>query len=65
MQTNPRDVQARFALAEFLMNEGRPEQARPVLEQLVVEQPSNIVALQGLWRLQTASRMCPPPSAQR
>jgi len=56
VQTNPRNVEARFALAQFLIETGREKQARPVLEQLVNEQPGNSTALEGLTRLQLAGQ---------
>ena len=51
VQANPRDVQTRLALAQFLVNEGQADEARPVLDQLVTDEPNNLEALEGYARL--------------
>jgi len=49
-------VQARLELAQFFLETGKADQARPVLERLVAEQPNNLMALEGISRLQSAGK---------
>ena len=55
-QANPTDRHLRLELSQLLTQSGRPEQARPVLEQLVSETPSDIAALESLFRVQASLR---------
>lgn len=55
-QANPADHQVRLELAQLLMQSGRPEQARPVLEQLASEKPDDIAAQEALFRVQASAR---------
>lgn len=53
-QANPSDRQVRLELAQLLTQSGRPEQARPVLEQLASETPGDVAALESLFRVQAS-----------
>lgn len=53
-QANPADRDARLELSQLLSQSGRPEQARPVLEQLVNESPGDVAALEALFRVRAA-----------
>ncbi len=55
-QANPADRDVRRELSQLLTQSGRPEQARPVLEQLVSEQPGDVVGLEALFRVQAATK---------
>ena len=50
-QANPGDRDVRLELSQLLTQSGRPEQARPVLEQLVNEAPGELAALEALFRV--------------
>lgn len=51
-EANPRDATTRLDLASLLVQSGRLEQARPLLEKLVTEAPDNLQAIDGLFRVQ-------------
>lgn len=53
-QSHPGDRQVRLELAQLLTQSGRAEQARPVLEQLTKETPSDVNTLESLFRVQAA-----------
>jgi len=55
-QANPTDRPVRVELAQLLAQSGRLEQARPLQQQLVSEMPSDMDALQSLFRTQLALR---------
>jgi tetratricopeptide (TPR) repeat protein len=51
-QSSPADRAVRLELSQLLTQSGRPEQARPVLEQLASEAPGDIPTLEALFRVQ-------------
>ncbi|HKU16467.1 MAG TPA: tetratricopeptide repeat protein [Steroidobacteraceae bacterium] len=53
-QANPGDRTLRLELSQLLTQSGRPEQAKPVLEQLVAETPNDVGSLEALFRVQAA-----------
>jgi tetratricopeptide (TPR) repeat protein len=53
-QSNPGDRAVRLELSQLLAQSGRPEQARPVLEQLAKETPSDTITLESLFRVQVS-----------
>jgi len=53
-QANPADRAIRLELSQLLTQNGRPEQARPVLEKLVAETPNDPAALEALFRVQAS-----------
>lgn len=55
-QSNPGERAVRLELAQLLTQAGRPEQARPILEQLSVEAPADMPTLEALFRVQAALR---------
>jgi tetratricopeptide (TPR) repeat protein len=55
-QSNPGDRQVRLELSQLLTQSGRAEQARPVMEQLVKEMPSDVNTLESLFRVQAAMK---------
>ena len=58
-QANPGDHAVRLELAQLLAQSGRPEQARPVLEQLVTETPNDVSAQESLFRVLAALKDLP------
>jgi tetratricopeptide (TPR) repeat protein len=58
-QANPGDRPVRLELAQLLAQSGRPEQARPVLEQLVTETPNDVPAQEALFRVLAALKELP------
>lgn len=62
-QSNPGDRQVRQELAQLLSQTGRPEQARPMLEQLVSETASDVSTLESLFRVQAAMKDLPAARA--
>jgi tetratricopeptide (TPR) repeat protein len=55
-QANPADRDVRLDLSQLLAQSGRPEQARPILEQLVNESPGDVAMLEALFRAQAAAK---------
>lgn len=53
-QSNPTDRPVRLELSQLLTQSGRPEQARPMLEQLSNETPGDITVLEALFRVQAS-----------
>jgi len=53
---NPADAQARLDLAQLLSELGKPEQARPVIDELVRRQPNNLPALETQFKITLATR---------
>ena len=51
-EANPRDATTRLDVASLLVQSGRLEQARPLLEKLVTDAPDNLQAIEGLFRVQ-------------
>jgi tetratricopeptide (TPR) repeat protein len=56
MRANPNDIQTRLALADLLMKSGRGEEAKPLAEQLVADQPGDVRASEGAFRVQVQQR---------
>ena len=56
VQANPRDLLARLDLAQLLLQQGKPAQALPVVEQLVKDEPNNVAALEALYRVQAGAK---------
>jgi tetratricopeptide (TPR) repeat protein len=56
VQANPRDVGTRLELAQFLIESGRADQAQPVVDQLVTDQPGNTQGLEAAFRVQMARK---------
>jgi tetratricopeptide (TPR) repeat protein len=56
VQVNPRDPDTRLDLAQFFTQTGRPEQARPLLEQLADEMPSDVRMYDSIIRVQTLQK---------
>jgi tetratricopeptide (TPR) repeat protein len=56
MRANPSDVQTRLALADLLMKNGRGDEAQPMANQLVTEQPGDPQALEAAFRIQVQRR---------
>jgi len=51
VDANATDVGARLDLAKLLIQLGKPEQAKPVIEQLIKQQPNNIEALDAEFKI--------------
>jgi tetratricopeptide (TPR) repeat protein len=56
VDANPKDPAARLDLADLLAQLGKPEQAKPVIDELVAQQPTNVAALQEQFRVATATK---------
>jgi len=56
IQANPSDVQTRLALADLLMKSGRGNEAQPVADQLVSDQPGDMGAMEAAFRVQMQRR---------
>ena len=52
---NPKDAGARLDLAQLLTELGKPEQARPVIDELVKQQPDNMTALETQFKVAAAT----------
>ena len=52
---NPKDAGARLDLAQLLAQMGKAEQAKPVLDELVKQQPNNVAALDAEFRVSVAT----------
>ncbi|MEP7313465.1 MAG: tetratricopeptide repeat protein [Pseudomonadota bacterium] len=55
-RANPRDIQTRLALARLLIDSNRADEAQPVVDQLVADQPGDVPALEAAFRVQMARR---------
>jgi tetratricopeptide (TPR) repeat protein len=55
-QVNPRDIATRLALARFLIDAGRADEAQPVVDQLVADQPADVPSLEAALRVQMVRR---------
>ena len=53
---NPGDAQARLDLAQLLAELGKPEQAKPFIDELVKRQPNNRPALETQFRIALATK---------
>jgi tetratricopeptide (TPR) repeat protein len=56
VETNPKDPGIRLDLAQVLARLGKPEQAEPILVDIVKEQPNNTTALNLLFRVSAANK---------
>ncbi len=56
MDANPKDPAARLDLAQLLAQLGKPEQAKPVIEELVKQQPNNMQALDVKFKIAVATK---------
>jgi tetratricopeptide (TPR) repeat protein len=56
VEANPTDAAARLDLAKLLIDLGKPEQARPVVDELLQQQPNNIDALNAQFQIAMASK---------
>jgi predicted Zn-dependent protease len=55
-EANPKDANIRLDLARLLAQMGKPEQAKPILADLVKEQPNNVAALDTLFRVSASTK---------
>jgi Tfp pilus assembly protein PilF len=55
-EANPQDPQVRLDLAQLLAELGKPEQAKPVIEDLVKQQPTNQAALETEFKIALATK---------
>ncbi len=55
VEVNPRDADASLDLAQLLAQLGKPEQAKPVIEELVKQQPNNVAALGVQFKISMAT----------
>jgi len=51
VEANPKDAALRLDFAQLLVQLGKPEQAKPILAELVKEQPDNVSALDVQFRV--------------
>ncbi len=56
VEANPKDAALRLDLAQLLAQLGKPEQAKPIVAELVKEQPNNIPALDVLFRVSASMK---------
>jgi tetratricopeptide (TPR) repeat protein len=56
VDANPKDSSARLDLAQLLMQLGKPEQAKPVIDELVKQEPSNVAAQDAEFRIASATK---------
>ena len=56
VEANPKDESVRLDLAQLLAQIGKPEQAKPVVADLVKEQPGNMAALDTLYRVAATTK---------
>jgi tetratricopeptide (TPR) repeat protein len=54
LEVNPKDPATRLDFARLLAQLGKPEQAKPVIEQLVKEEPNDLQALDTEYRVEAA-----------
>jgi len=54
LEVNPKDPATRLDFARLLAQLGKPEQAKPVIEQLVKEEPNDLQALDTEYRVDAA-----------
>jgi len=55
VDANPKDAGARLDLAQLLAQLGKPEQAKPVIDELVKQQPGNMDALETQFKVAAAT----------
>ncbi len=56
VEANPNDASARLDFAELLAQLGKPDQAKPVIDELVKQQPTNLQALDVQYRIAVATK---------
>jgi tetratricopeptide (TPR) repeat protein len=56
IQTSPTDIPTRLALADLLMKSGRGNEAQPLADHLVSDQPGDVRALEAAFRVQLQRR---------
>jgi tetratricopeptide (TPR) repeat protein len=56
VDANPADAAARLDLAQLLIDLGKPGQAKPVVDELVKQQPNNIDALGAQFKIAAVSK---------
>jgi tetratricopeptide (TPR) repeat protein len=56
LEANPRDPNVRVDLAELLTKLGKPEQAKPIIEELIKQQPNNYAALDVQLKVDVANK---------
>ena len=56
VEANPKDATVRLDLAQLLSQIGKSEQAKPIVADLVKEQPNNLPALDTLFRVSVATK---------
>jgi tetratricopeptide (TPR) repeat protein len=56
VEANPKDAAVRLDLAQLLSQIGKSEQAKPMVADLVKEQPNNMQALDTLFRVSAATK---------
>jgi tetratricopeptide (TPR) repeat protein len=56
LDVNPQDANVRVDLAELLTKVGKPEQAKPIIDELVKQQPNNWQALDVQFRVAVAAK---------
>lgn len=56
MEINPRDPAVRLDLAQLLAQLGKPEQAKPVIDELVKAEPTNAQALDAQFKIALATK---------
>ena len=54
MESNPADPGVRLDTAQLLLQIGKPDQAKPIIAELVRQQPGNVVALETQFRVSAA-----------
>jgi tetratricopeptide (TPR) repeat protein len=56
LEANPKDPNVRVDLAELLTKLGKPEQAKPIIDELVKQQPNNYAALDIQFKVDVADK---------
>jgi tetratricopeptide (TPR) repeat protein len=56
VDTNPGEAEPRLDLAKLLIDLGKPEQAKPIIDDLVEQQPANVNALGAQFKIAAATR---------
>jgi tetratricopeptide (TPR) repeat protein len=56
LEANARDPSVRIDLAELLTALGKPEQAKPIIDELVKQQPNNLAALEIQFKVDAANK---------
>jgi tetratricopeptide (TPR) repeat protein len=56
LEENAKDPSVRIDLAELLTTLGKPEQAKPIIDELVKQQPNNFAALETQFKVDAANK---------